>query len=55
MTLAYDKSPSTASHARSLIVFVDDNFYDNKKRCRALLEAIVEWRNVRKRPFMQPL
>jgi radical SAM superfamily enzyme YgiQ (UPF0313 family) len=37
---------------RRNIFVADDNFYGNKKRCRELLEAIVEWRDAHKRPFV---
>ena len=37
---------------RRNIFVADDNFYGNKKRCRELLQAIVEWRDAHKRPFV---
>ncbi len=40
-----------AGWRRSVFV-ADDNFYGNKKRCRALLDAMIEWRDARGRPFV---
>jgi radical SAM superfamily enzyme YgiQ (UPF0313 family) len=45
------KSLHDAGWRRNIFV-ADDNFYGNKKRSRELLEAIVEWRDAHKRPFV---
>ncbi len=37
---------------RRNVFIADDNFYGNKKRCRELLEAMVEWRESHRRTFV---
>ena len=37
---------------RRSIFIADDNLYGNKKRCRELLNAMVEWRELHPRPFV---